>query len=675
MGYLYKAKQFLEGAISMVKKKFKEGINFFDLLVNDDEIDGMLKPLVFSYRAFGNFSEGNIEAALADYNTLKVKHQLSPGDEYNLLLCEGIMAANENRWNTARQKFEWAGRMNPSKIEPRFYLAVLSIISFISEHREHYDLFLARPDSEQAATHAKKLTLVVYEALETLEVVLSENDSCPNLIFYLGYLKLAIGLHNDAIENFAVAIEKSDDNQSVHFVWKGIALCMSDNYEEALNEFRIALNIKTTSFQAALFKGRCYLHKKDIERAMYAFKDFIEGSSEEEQEIKYFLGNFFFHNGLPSHARQVYEEAVELKSTERSLRELTKVYIVEKNLFLALDKLEVLNEDFPHNSYKFDLSILLALRSASSMEFKEAEKLLLEASPCSRPFIFTEIDQLFYLGLIYFYSGKYKEALTRFNKAQSLKYPSAPNEEEEEVYLSAIFSEDTEDDSSLVGQTFTYLEIKYNIAMCHLMLGNQNQCLTNIDPLVHNANTSSRASGLVEILKSGVNTDAFLNIFPFTNRLCGIFEEVTVALPSSESAVLNFRLSFCLPSVELPSTEIKVGLDILDDLRISSVENKPEAPWIKRTEEGIIFTSELISTEASEVRDVGELLAKIAANKNEMVNTKIKLNAEKIFESYQWKELKEISHREGENKLLRLKEELMLDPKTMQALEKISKNK
>lgn len=678
VGYLYKVKQFLEGAISMVKKKFKEGLEHFDPLVNDTELDPMLRPLVLSYRAFGNFSEGNIEAAHEDYNTLKSRHQLSPGDEYNLLLCEGILAANEQRWNTTRQKFEWAGRMNPSKIEPKFYLAILSIITFIAENRETYDMCIARPDSDKSLAHFKKLTLIVYEALESLETVLAENDSSPNLIFHIGYLKLAIGLQNEAVENFAVAIEKSDDNDPSHFIWKGIALCMSDNYDEALNEFRIALNIKTTCYQAALYKGRCYLHKKDVERAMYAFKDFIEGNPEEEQEIKYYLGNFFFENGLPSHARQVYEEAAEIKQLEKTLRELVKVYIVEKNLFLAVDKLEILREEYPHNSYNFDLCVLLSLRAASSMEFDEAIKLLTSIKVNSQTFIFGELDRYFYLGIIRFYQQNYEQAIECFHKAKNLKYPSSPNEDDEEVYLSAIFIEEPDDDSSLVGQTFTFLEIHYDTALCYLAMGNTEQCLASLAHLRTNLRTAEKAQELVDIVEGSASPSNFQEIFPTANRLCGIYDLTVIKLPESGKE-FKFRLSFCLPSVELPETTIKASFETLDDLKITSVENRPEAPWIKRTEEGIIFTSDIISTEASEVRDLGELLAKMASNKNEVVNTRIKLNAEKIFESRQWREAAEEEDRRSipdtGNKLLRLKEELMLDPKTMKALDKIAGKK
>ena len=80
-----------------------------------------------------------------------------------------------------------------------------------------------------------------------------------------------------------------------------------------MNEFRIALSLKPTYYTAALYKGRCYLHKKDAERAMFAFKDFMDNNHDEEQEIKYYLGNFFFANGLVSHAQQTYEEALALK--------------------------------------------------------------------------------------------------------------------------------------------------------------------------------------------------------------------------------------------------------------------------------------------------------------------------------------------------------------------------
>jgi hypothetical protein len=50
------------------------------------------------------------------------------------------------------------------------------------------------------------------------------------------------------------------------------------------------------------------------------------------------------------------------------------------------------------------------------------------------------------------------------------------------------------------------------------------------------------------------------------------------------------RLSFCLPGIELPSMQPEFDNKLIDNLGPHVVENKPEAPWIRRTSEGIVFT-------------------------------------------------------------------------------------
>lgn len=68
-------------------------------------------------------------------------------------------------------------------------------------------------------------------------------------------------------------------------------------------------------------------------------------------------------------------------------------------------------------------------------------------------------------------------------------------------------------------------------------------------------------------------------------------------------------MSFCLPKVAIPNIQIEYEDDILNDLQVflffflkksskikfklSLIENKPEAPWIKRTEDGIVFTDKV----------------------------------------------------------------------------------
>lgn len=123
-GFLVKAKQFLEGAVSMMKKKYREGLGFLDELVDDQDLHDQLKPLVLSYRAYGNFHEGNIELAAKDYKALKDKGASMESDEYNLELCLGVLHAIKKEWDVSAKRFESARRISPAKIEPRFYQAV-----------------------------------------------------------------------------------------------------------------------------------------------------------------------------------------------------------------------------------------------------------------------------------------------------------------------------------------------------------------------------------------------------------------------------------------------------------------------------------------------------------------------------------------------------------------------
>lgn len=76
------------------------------------------------------------------------------------------------------------------------------------------------------------MILVIYECQETLEATQNQNDSCANLSFYIGLQKLSIGQENEAIQNFSTAIDKSEENMAIHFMWKGIALAMCEQYDK-----------------------------------------------------------------------------------------------------------------------------------------------------------------------------------------------------------------------------------------------------------------------------------------------------------------------------------------------------------------------------------------------------------------------------------------------------------
>jgi tetratricopeptide (TPR) repeat protein len=272
-----------------------------------------------------------------------------------------------------------------------------------------------------------------------LEEILQSNDSCSNLSYYIGYLKLLIGQQKEAINHFQTAIDKCDDNLSYHYTWKGIAMAMCDDHENALNEFRVGLSIDKTDYSAALYKGRCYLYLKDLERAFYAFKDFMDGG-EREREIKFWIGNFFFANGLNKHAEESYAESITLGKNETCMKELIKSYIVQKNLVKALELLDQIQENYPNKKYSFDLNLLVALKHTSKGEWQEGVELMKTLKNLEDSGYFFDFSDLhFYLGVAHFYIEDYQRAIVFFEKGIELKYKNGISEDLEKKSLEQIF--------------------------------------------------------------------------------------------------------------------------------------------------------------------------------------------------------------------------------------------
>lgn len=50
---------------------------------------------------------------------------------------------------------------------------------------------------------------------------------------------------------------------------------------------------------------------------------------------------------------------------------------------------------------------------------------------------------------------------------------------------------------------------------------------------------------------------------------------------------------FHLPKINPPSLHPQFDVSLLENFKITDIENKPEAPWIKRNQDGIIFTDNI----------------------------------------------------------------------------------
>jgi tetratricopeptide (TPR) repeat protein len=159
LAYLKNLKEFLEGAVSIIKKKFEDGVKLMDNLIKTDSetIHESVRPLLYSYRAYTNFSLGNIELALNDYNTLEKHGDLIIGDELNKYLCKGIIAADSKQFSKSMKYFEKAQLLQPAKIEPNFYIWIMKILEKIYENDQEFYNFVSMPQqSDEDSSHLKK---------------------------------------------------------------------------------------------------------------------------------------------------------------------------------------------------------------------------------------------------------------------------------------------------------------------------------------------------------------------------------------------------------------------------------------------------------------------------------------------------------------------------------------
>jgi hypothetical protein len=56
-------------------------------------------------------------------------------------------------------------------------------------------------------------------------------------------------------------------------------------------------------------------------------------------------------------------------------------------------------------------------------------------------------------------------------------------------------------------------------------------------------------------------------------------------------------LSFCLPTIYPPQIKFDIEARAIEELGMSSTEPRPDAPWIKRSPFGVIFTDEMVGVD------------------------------------------------------------------------------
>lgn len=719
---------FLNGAVNMLKKKFKEGLEILEKVDSKlFSVEKELQYLVPSYIAFGLFSLGRVDEARNVYNTIKIGTELAEGDTYNMCLCNGILLTEQKEFARAREEFEKARRMYRTRVEPTFYLTFLRIIEFLSENQEQYRKYITDPRNKIFAELHQKLRNLVKISINDLEAINQINDSNSNMHFYIGLLKTIRGDPKKAVESFLAAIEKSDDNYFDHYFWKGVALAVGGCYDMAINELETSRNIDKNKPRASLFIGNCHLLMGDLDSAYDAFKAVISDALD-ELEVNYCIGKFFMTKGFMRHAIQSFQFASKTIKVEKVLQELVKCYVSEKNLVNALDtynNLLMIETSSNKKLYSYDKAVLdsMKLLTENSEDSINLALQLLQSLESVNPlekregFCFKKIELDMYRAVAYYLKGDFQQALKTLtlmeldyysqsfsekdsNQDQS-KIPSVLPKDEKDAFEAVFIAfEDigSDDKTFLPTKTITKPELIYNIAVCQLLLKNYDKAylrlatirslsqiarnveklLKIIQPLVSESVlqkykekaaatlTSSNYQDILDLddlenYDNDSNEIGNIRVFPATNRLCCIYPthkiELPVPVPTESSLnshsenellkryrqqqqegsspvhpgemmtrVLNLPLSFCLPQIVMPDINLYVGFEELKNITIRSVEFRPEAPWIMKMQEKVVFTNNVVEDDVVVYPDAQAFIDKLTHHSSIPISTHVRLN-------------------------------------------------
>ncbi|CAD8101860.1 unnamed protein product [Paramecium sonneborni] len=577
---LQKFELFVGGAIYLMKRKFEEGTHMLTEMITKNHQSDSLKFQAHQYRAYGYFCLSKYNLANQDLE-LYQENLLEKASLYNKLLCHGIIKYEDNELEQSKREFLQAHKILPNKMEPLFYQAIILIKRYCSS--------LEKISEENRIMYLK-------DALDLLERA-AKNCEQSNLLFYKGIIHFALGNIDQSALDLEQAIEKSEDNQAQHYYVRGLLQCQRQLFKQAVNDFSICLSLDQNHSESYLNRCKLLTMMGDVATAYLDLQKYIE--LREQYTINYHtVGILYFLIGA-------YDEAIQAFDNCKSLQgyyEKVKVLIYGKELNQALNELSNIITEMHNQEAIIDKQVLTILKETSQqISTKILEDSINTISQILKTqqegLIFRQSDIYFYKGLFYTYLGQYLKAKQCLRFSYDLK--------EKEIKKSrnkSLINQNSLEDFDFTNKTYNIYEHLYNCAIIEVILGNLEEAFETLT-LLHEHLTQIEFRVQLQILMELLRDDQQDNppeeefqkiqefqLFPQHNRLCSIYP--SIKLPLKKYSV-EIRLSFCLPIVEFPSQPILFDEQLLQKISPKVVENKPEAPWIKRSSEGVIFTDNI----------------------------------------------------------------------------------
>ncbi|KRX11228.1 hypothetical protein PPERSA_07753 [Pseudocohnilembus persalinus] len=451
----------------------------------------------------------------------------------------------------------------------------------------------------------------------------------------LGYIGKADCLrllerYKDAIEFYGIAMQIDQAVRKVALLKRGITYSENNNIEESLQDFQSILDDDPCNSEACYFKGLQYLKLDNKNEANLAFeqaikhnnsKNAVSKSLYEIAKIKIELRDFYqafytlqrsefldvdqellkpfrmFTDSVTYLMKRKFQEGVDLlnqlilslnfskKSNNQSNTKQNNMNSSTDNIVSARKQgsnTELLKQlVFSYRSYGL-FCLGQHQKALNDLLLTEQQNKVLEEP--------NQYNKVICQGIVSVSEFKYEEAFELFKKAGQLQ----PKKMEPYFYKAMALCHQSK---HKIDANDTLKKERYasNALMCMEKaesLNNQNAVFYYCRAvLLFSQNKLDSEKKQNEQQEQKEKQIRLIQVFPTHNRLCSIFPEVQLPLKKVKVAL---RLSYCLPCVPIPNIEPKFEQNLLDILQPTTIENKPEAPWIKKNAQGVIFTDNML---------------------------------------------------------------------------------
>ena len=254
---------YTEGVISLMKRKLDEGIIIFSQILKEN--DKILKEYTintYENRGFAYFSLNKYELALEDFLEAKKNGLIEKASEFNIILCEAILSSFKGDDVNALKLFKNSKELFPKNIMPDLCRAcIIMQISLNSSENLH---LLSKSES-------------------LIEKIVKSREPECEVMFYRSIIRFCLKNYEAALESAKRAIEKADENISIHYVQRAFCYIALKKYEEAVQDFTIAIQLNENIKEIYIYRGISAFLQDDLHLALEDFLTVSKKSPEDQQ--------------------------------------------------------------------------------------------------------------------------------------------------------------------------------------------------------------------------------------------------------------------------------------------------------------------------------------------------------------------------------------------------------